>query len=69
MRGASYHPAFVENWPTIVPKFLALSTHWMSSPPRKLGRGVCPRFYLVVFVYGVNQENYNTGGVQDSQHQ
>ena len=31
VRGASYHPAFVGNWPTIIYTFLALSTHWMSS--------------------------------------
>ena len=53
-KGASYHPAFVGNWPTVIHTFLALSTHWMSSPSRQWRRGVSPRFYLVIFVYGVN---------------
>ena len=35
----------------------------MSSPSRKRGRGSSGRFHLVVFVYGVNQENKETGGV------
>ena len=68
-RRASYHPAFVGKWPTIIHTFLALSTNWMSSPSKKLGRGVSPRFRLFVFVYGVNQENEEAAGVQDSKHQ
>ena len=67
-RGASYHPAFVGNWPTVIHTFLSLSTHWMSSPSSKWECGVSPRFHLVAFMYGVNQEDYEEGGVQDSQH-
>ena len=53
------HPAFMSNWSTIICTLLALPTHchWMSSCSRKRERGVIPRFHLVVFVYGVNQEN------------
>ena len=27
---------------------------------------VNPRFHILVFVFGLNQEDYDTGGVQDS---
>ena len=57
VRGACSHPAFVGNWQTIIHTFLALSTHGMSSPSRKLGRGVSPRFNLSVFVCSVNEDN------------
>ena len=52
-------------WATVIHKFTVLSTQSMSSPSRKRGRGSSGRFHLVVFVYGVNQENKETGGVQD----
>ena len=32
MRGASHHPAFKGNCPTISHTFLVLSTQWMSTP-------------------------------------
>ena len=54
-RGTSHHTAFMGNCSTISQTFLALSTQCMSSPSRKWERGV--RFHLVVFVFGVNQEN------------
>ena len=47
-RGVSHHAAFMGNWPTIIHGFLALSIQWMSSPSRKWGLGVTPRFHLVV---------------------
>ena len=47
-RGASHHAAFMGNWPTIIHTVLALSTQWMSSPSKKCGCGVIPRFHLVV---------------------
>ena len=56
-RGASHHLAFLGNWPTTIHMYLALSTQWMSSSSRKW---VSPRYHLVVFVFGVNQEN---GGI------
>ena len=51
------------NWLTIIPTFLALSTHCcqMSSPSREQEGGVSPTFHLVAFAYGVNQENCNLG--------
>ena len=51
----------------LLTRFLALSTQYMSSPSRKQGCVVSPRFHLVIFVFGVNQKK--AGGVQDSQHQ
>ena len=54
---------------TVIHTFIVLSTQSTSSLSRKWGRGVTARFHLVVFVYGVNQENNKAGGVQDSQHQ
>ena len=56
-RWAFHHPIFMGSCPTISHTFFALSTNRMSSPSRKWGRGVNPRFYLLVFVFGVNQEN------------
>ena len=47
-KGASHHPAFMGKWLTIIHMFLALSTHWMSSPSKKRGRVISPRFHLVV---------------------
>ena len=40
-------------------RFLVLSMHChcMNSPSTNGKRGVSTRFHLVVFVYGVNQEN------------
>ena len=54
-RWASHHPTFIGNCPIISHSFLALSTQWMSSPSRKWGCGVSPRFHLIVFVFGVNK--------------
>ena len=34
-RGTYYHPAFMDNCPTLSHTFLSLSTQWMSSPSRK----------------------------------
>ena len=53
-------------WATVIHTFIVLSTQ---SPYRKSGRGVTAKFHLVVFVYRVNQENKDSGRVQDSQHQ
>ena len=53
VRGASHHPTFIGNCPTIS----HTSSRWMSSPSRKSRRRVSPRFPLTVFVSGVNQEN------------
>ena len=47
-RGASHHPAFIDNCPTVRHTFLALSTQWMSSLSMVWRRGVSPRFYLIV---------------------
>ena len=52
-------------WATVIHTFIVLSTQ---SPYRKSGRGVTAKFHLVVFVYRVNQENKDSGRVQDSQH-
>ena len=62
-RGESHHPAFVDNWSTIIRTFLALSTHChsMTSPSRKWERGVSPRLHLVVFVYGESKELIGRG--------
>ena len=65
-RGASHHLALMGNWPTIIHTFLPLSTQWKSSPSRKWGCGVSPKFHLAVFVFVVNQEKWWAGGVQDS---
>ena len=64
-RGAFHHPAFIGSYPIVSHKFFALSTKW-SSPSRKWGRGVSPKCHLLVFLFGLNQENYDAGGVQDS---
>ena len=56
-RGAFHHPALIGSCPTISHMYFALPTKWMSSPSRKWGRGVSPRFHILVFVFGVNQEN------------
>ena len=41
----------------------------MSNPSRKWGCRVSPRFHLVVFVIGKNQEKWEAGGARDYQHQ
>ena len=64
VRGAFNHSAFMGKW-----LLLALSTQRMSYPSKKWGCGVNSRFHLVVFVIGLNQENWETGGAQDYQHQ
>ena len=46
--GASHHPVFLGNCPTIGHTFLALSTQWMSFPSRKWRRGVSPRYCLIL---------------------
>ena len=46
--GASHHPAFMGNWPTVSHAFLALPTQWIKSPSREWRRGVSPRFHLIV---------------------
>ena len=61
-RGASHHPAFMGNWPTIIHTFLALSTLWMSSPSRKWRLGVSPWFHLVALVFGVDEEKWGGRG-------
>ena len=48
MRGASHHPVFMGNCPTIGHMFLALSTQWMSFPSRQWRHGVSPRYHLIV---------------------
>ena len=50
-RGAFHHSAFMGSCPTISHTFFALSTKWMSCPSRKWGRGVSPRFHLLIFVF------------------
>ena len=67
--GASHHSAFMSSWLTTIHTTLASSTQWMSSPSRKWERGFSLRYHLVVFVFGVNQERWEAGGVQDFQHQ
>ena len=54
-RGAFHHPAFLGSCPTISHTLFAFSTKWISSPSRKWGRGVSPRFHILVFVFSVNQ--------------
>ena len=56
-RGAFHHPGFMGRCPTISHTSFALSTKSKSSPLKKWGRGVSPRFHVLVFVFGVNQEN------------
>ena len=65
-REASHNSTFMGSHPTISHTFLALATRWMSSPSRKGKHGVVPRLHLIVFVFGVNQEKEEGGGVQDS---
>ena len=48
LEGTSHHPAFLSNCPTISHMFLALSTKWMNSPPRKWRRGVSPTYLIVL---------------------
>ena len=38
----------------------------MSSPSSKEEHGVSPSLHLIVFVFGVNQENEEAGGVKIS---
>ena len=60
VRGEFHHPGFDGNWPTIIRIFFSLihvHCYWMSSPSSKWESRVRPRFHLVVFMYGVNQEN------------
>ena len=57
VRGAFHPPGVMGSWPTISHTPFALSTKWMSSSSRKWGLGFSPRFHLLVFVFGVNQEN------------
>ena len=49
--------AFMGSCSTISHTFFALSTKLLSSPSRRWGRWVSPRFHLVIFVFGVKQEN------------
>ena len=60
-RGPSHHPTFMGYCQTISYMFLVLSTQWMTSPSRKRGCGVSPRFHLFVFVFEVNQEKEEEG--------
>ena len=64
--GASYHSAFMGSHPTISHTFLPLPSKWMSFSSRKWTCKVSPRLHLNAFVFGVNQENLEAGGVQDS---
>ena len=56
-RKAFHHPAFMGSSPRISHTLFALSTKFMSSPSREWGRGLSPRFHILVFMFGVNQEN------------
>ena len=56
-RGAYDHSAFKGSHPTIGHTLLAFPAQWMSSPSRKWEYGVSPSLHLIVFVFGVNQEN------------
>ena len=66
IREASNQSAFMDKWPGLL---LALSAQRMSYPSRKWGCRVTPRFDLVVFAIGKNQERWEVGGSQDYQHQ
>ena len=46
--GASHHPAFMGNCPTVSHAFLALPTQWIKSSSREWRRGVSSRFHLIV---------------------
>ena len=66
IREASNQSAFMGKWPGLL---LALSTQRMSYPSRKWGCRVSPRFDLVVFAIGKNQERWEVGGSRYYQHQ
>ena len=66
VREASNQSAFTGKWPGL---FLALSTQRMCYPSRKWGCRVSPRFDLVLFAIGKNQEKWEVEGSQDYQHQ
>ena len=46
--GASHHPVFMGNCPTIGHMFLVLSIQWMSFPSRKWRWGASPKYHLIV---------------------
>ena len=56
-RVESHDTAFVNNWRTIIRMFLALPPIANEFSFKETKRGFNPRFHLVVFVYGVTQEN------------
>ena len=65
-RGASHYSVFMWSGLTISHTFLALPTQWMNSPSRISEHGIGPRLNHIVLVFGLNQENYEAGEVQDS---
>ena len=56
-RGASHYSAFKDSRQAIGHTLLAFPAQWMSSPSRKWERRASTSLHLIVFVFGVNQEN------------
>ena len=55
--GAFYHSAFTGSCLTISHTFFVLSINLMGFSSRKRRRVVSPRFHLLIFVFGVIDEN------------
>ena len=51
VRGPFHLPTFMGSCPTISHTFFVLSTKWMRSRSRKWGRGISPRFHILVFAW------------------